>query len=146
MSGDRKERGQTLSFDVLIAVSVFIVAVIFMVYLFLRPDRPVTLEALAQEGEVISGQLVSSSESSETAVVIRNRLDKERLQSLAGLSYDELKGLLGVEGDFCIHFEDEQGNLIDIDDSAVTRYSIGSPKLNFTVLDAGTESVLACGS
>ena len=50
MSGDRKERGQTLSFDVLIAVSVFIVAVIFMVYLFLRPDRPVTLEALAQEG------------------------------------------------------------------------------------------------
>ena len=145
-----KRKTQTLSFDVLVAVVVFLAAVALMLYMLSggRGSRE-SLETMVREGETISSQLISPGEQpgSSTAVVVRNQLDRERLAVLAALSYDELKSLLGVEGDFCIHFEDSQGNLFDIDSApAVTKYSIGSPNINFTILEDGQECSIACSS
>lgn len=151
----RKRKTQTLSFDVLVAVGVFIAAVIVVLYLVSQPKGTrATLEDLTEEGETISSQLIStgSEPSSEMAIVVKNRLDKAALADLAKLNYTELKSLLGVKEDFCIHFEDENGNLVDIDDTAVTQYSIGSPYLNFTVVETNTtdssvrECSIQCGS
>lgn len=145
-----RKKTQTLSFDVLVAVVVFLAAVALMLYMLSSGGGSrESLETMVGEGETISSQLISPSEQpgSSTAVVVRNQLDRERLAGLAALPYGELKSLLGVEGDFCIHFEDSQGNLFDIDsDPAVTKYSIGSPDLNFTIIEDGVECSIRCGS
>jgi len=126
-------KGQTFSFDIMIASGVFMLAIIFLVYLLSQSDDTGSLEDLVAVGESISGQLVSSSDG-RLALVVRNQLQKEKLQILASMDYNELRNLLGISEDFCLHFEDEQGNLIDIDDSPTsTQYSIGSPVINFTV-------------
>lgn len=143
-----KRKTQTLSFDVLVAVGVFIAAVVVVLYLVSQPKGTrATLEELTKEGETISSQLISTGAepSSEMAIVVKNRLEKEALANLATLDYKELKSVLGVSGDFCIHFEDEDGSLVDIDDRAdVTQYSIGSPDLNFTVMETREGSVTEC--
>lgn len=139
-----KKKTQTLSFDVLVAVGVFIAAVVVILYLVSQPKGTrATLEELTEEGETISSQLISTGAepSSEMAIVVKNRLQKEMLAQLAADAalpggYEKLKSELGVTGDFCIHFEDEDGNLVDIDDNrSRIQYSIGSKDLNFTVVE-----------
>ena len=153
-----KKKTQTLSFDVLVAVGVFISAVIVILYLVSQPSGTRrTLQELTDEGETISSQLISSgSDSGGAVIVVKNKLQKDALAQLAADAalpggYERLKSLLGVKGDFCIHFEDENGNLIDIDDNPlVTQYSIGSPDLNFTVVERNEthqkECSIRCGS
>lgn len=150
----RKRKTQTLSFDVLVAVGVFIAAVVVVLYLVSQPKGTrATLEDLTEEGETISSQLIStgSEPSSEMAIVVKNRLDKDALADLAKLPYNELKSLLGVKEDFCIHFEDENGNLVDIEDNTThIQYSIGSPDLSFIVIEGNethkNECSMTCGN
>ena len=133
-----KKKTQTLSFDVLVAVGVFISAVIVILYLVSQPSGTRrTLQELTDEGETISSQLISSgSDSGGAVIVVKNKLQKDALADLAKLPYNELKSVLGIKADFCIHFEDEDGNLIDIENnSSHVQYSIGSKNLNFTVVE-----------
>ena len=73
-----KRKTQTLSFDVLVAVVVFLAAVALMLYMLSggRGSRE-SLETMVREGETISSQLISPGEQpgSSTAVVVRNQLD-----------------------------------------------------------------------
>ncbi len=154
-----KKKTQTLSFDVLVAVGVFVAAVVVILYLISQPSSTrKTLEELTKEGETISSQLISTGAepSSEMAIVVKNRLQKDALAQLAADAalpggYERLKSELGVIGDFCIHFEDEDGNLVDIEDNSThIQYSVGSPDLNFTVVEGNdthkNECSITCGT
>ena len=45
-----------------------------------------------------------------------NRISVEKIKTLQGMFYDDLKNLLSTDSDFCIFFEDENGNIIDLAD------------------------------
>jgi len=34
---------------------------------------------------------------------------------LDGMEYDDVKESLGIKNDFCLYFEDEQGNIVQVD-------------------------------
>ena len=48
------------------------------------------------------------------AIIVGNNLDGDMLLKLANEDYTDLKALLGVTSDFVIHFEDENGNIVDV--------------------------------
>ena len=55
------------------------------------------------------------------------------------MNYRDLKGKLGIKNDFCIYFEDEDGNLVNISDLVGIQVAgIGSPN--------ATVSGMMCGN
>ncbi len=143
-------KSQTWSLDVLIAASVFIVGIIIFFYIITTSGDKGVTDMLTTESELIPEHLISGDESGagDITLVIGNRVDSERLKVLINMSYDQLKSKLGIRSDFCIHFEDEEGNIIDLDDRPDrTQYSIGHPKLNITLVNETEEKVvIPCGS
>ena len=136
--------------DVLIAASVFIVGIIIFFYIITYSGDKGITDQLTTESELIPESLISASEddAQATTIVIGNKVDEERLHILITKPYHQLKSELGIRSDFCIHFEDEKGNIIDLDDDPDrTQYSIGPPKLNLTfVNETGGQIIIPCGS
>ncbi len=122
------KKAQTWSIDVMIAVGIFIVVVISFFYI-INQSKTTKTEELRTEGETIPDILISSEPEENLSAVVESIVSEERLEELAGKSYDELKRELGVKGDFYIHFEDEQGNIIYIDNKAEV-VGIGSDKVS----------------
>ncbi len=110
------KRAQTWSLDVMIAVGIFIVVVITFFYIINQTSKTSKTEELTTEGETIPDILVSSETGENLSTVVENIVLEEKLEELANKSYDDLKKELGIKGDFYIHFEDEYGNIIYIDD------------------------------
>ena len=119
-----KTKAQTWSFDVIIAVTVFIVAfVVFYGIISYAGTKP-PAEALVDEGNLILKTMSSSNENSK-AVIINNKIDQENLEDFARgwLAEDEEEGnplekqqeYLGTTDAFCVYLEDEDGNIIPID-------------------------------
>ena len=61
-----------------------------------------------------------------TGLVQSNELSEDKVKSLSNMDYDEFKHTLGLKSDFCIYFEDANGNLIKIDG---VEHGIGSEKI-----------------
>ncbi|MBS3158764.1 hypothetical protein J4206_05760 [Candidatus Woesearchaeota archaeon] len=57
----------------------------------------------------------------------------------ANQNYTDTRRQLGIGKDFCIHFEDADGNILNISG----RTTIGSSKINVTLDEAGT--TFQCG-
>ena len=69
-------------------------------------------------------------------------VDKDKLREFASQNYEAIKESLGIENDFCIHFEDREGNLIDISPITSRRgVGLGSPALEFTLIDTAGAAV-----
>ncbi len=145
-----KKKSEIFSLDVLVAAGIFMIGIILFFYVLTHSGKESGVTDLAAEGERATSMLLGTNSSS--AVIVHNKVEKDNLMKLANLSktvqgYMELKAQLGITSDFCIHFEDENGNLVDIDDSpGRTRYSIGSPRLNYTVFDGTREINMPCGN
>jgi len=63
------------------------------------------------------------------SLIINGEIDEKRLMELKDQSFEEMKDMLGVKRNFCIYFEDEDGNLVTInnpDDPQVPIHGIGS--------------------
>ena len=54
------------------------------------------------------------SSKSNATFIEGQKINKEKLERFANITYDQLKDILGTSYNFCIHFEDEQGNVINI--------------------------------
>ena len=78
----------------------------------LEQEAKTLLDIVAAEG---TGSLVES-----------NELLEDKVKSLSNMDYDEFKHTLGLKSDFCIYFEDANGNLIKIDG---VEHGIGSEKI-----------------
>jgi len=120
------KKAQTWSIDVMIAVGIFIVVVILFFYI-INQSKTTKTEELTIEGETIPDILISSKSGENISAVVENIVLEEKLKELASKNYDDLKKELGVKGDFYIHFEDEEGNIIYIDEEG--RVGIGSDKV-----------------
>lgn len=111
----------------MVAVGIFIVVVITFFYIIDQISKTNKLLELTTEGETISDVLISSEPEENLSTVVENVVLEEKLEELANKNYDDLKKELGIKGDFCIHFEDDEGNIIYIDDEG--RVGIGSDEV-----------------
>lgn len=68
---------------------------------------------LSKDAELITKALTGQSDS---ALVQDNKVDAARINDfvISPDQYNELKSQLGVKGDFCIYFEDSEGNLVPV--------------------------------
>ncbi len=121
-------KAQTWSLDIMIAILIFIVVVISFFYVINISSEETDTSKLKQEAESIPERIISPNrtedktspdafETSSGGTII----DDKYIRTLAEKSkteegYEEIRKELGIKGDFYIHFEDEQGNLIYIDD------------------------------
>lgn len=115
------KKAQTWSLDVMIAIFIFIVVVIGFFYIIDMSSKPDEAEKLKDEGETIPDILISSETGESQSAVLEKRVDEGKIDELVEKSktkegYENLKKELGIEGEFYIHFEDDEGNIIYIDE------------------------------
>ena len=94
--------------------TLYILTFISIVYLFGVYTQKSDLE---RDVSLIPKRITSGVVHDSDLVFIEDdKLIPEALREVSDMDYDELKSALGVKNDFCIYFEDEAGNLINIDD------------------------------
>ena len=106
-------KGQTVSTDVLIAIALFLIVITF----FFSVGLDVTEERKVRELGTQNSNLLNSLSGTKNAtgsLIQGSKIDEQTLNELSGLKYDDLKDALGVAHDFCIYFEDNEGNLVTI--------------------------------
>ncbi len=96
---------------------VLAVAIVVVAFSMLTPQSD---EGLQEEAETILDELTNGD---EHTFAVNDAFQEEILAKISGMSYKELKDSLNVENDFCIYFEDEVGNLVEVKDGL---RSIGS--------------------
>lgn len=64
--------------------------------------------------KLISKLTVNSREEDSIAFIVKDTVDPELLEHFANTDYEQVKRQLGINGDFVIHFEDQQGRIIPI--------------------------------
>ena len=123
---DIKSKAQSWSVDIILAVIIFMAA-FFLFYVLLKPDQSADVRNLEKEASKVVEEVTA--QDALIRIIDSNQINESRLAELKNLSYEELKRRLRVEGDICIYFEDEKGNLILINNSYV---GIGSSKINLS--------------
>lgn len=138
--------------EVMLALSILYFIIIFSYLLVVSLEQTRKTEML-YEGETIVDTLIYPKYKSvgmvpsiglqkEVAFIVNNRVDKEKLKNFAKLDYQQIKRLVGAKNDFCIYFEDENGNLIDISEyTGKEGIGIGSPDIDYIILDESGEVV-----
>lgn len=117
------KKSQTWSLDALIAMALFMVAIMAFFYITSYSATSKKTESIEQESQTLPESLLAEGNESK-GFVIDNRINPEKLSEFANQSYDEIKKNLGIKNDFCIHIEDENGFLILINNKT----GIGSSK------------------
>ena len=64
--------------------------------------------------KLISKLTVNSREDDGVAFIVKDTVDPELLEYFVNMDYEQVKRHLGINGDFVIHFEDQQGRIIQI--------------------------------
>lgn len=124
-----KIKAQAWSMDVTLAVIIFIAA-FFVIYGIITSKAPGDISELQAEAEKISKE--ATSENSSLSLMTNEVLNETKIQELLGKDYSEIKRKLRLERDFCIYFEDEEGNLIIIqntEDPDKFLVGVGSPDI-----------------
>jgi hypothetical protein len=86
---------------------------------------------LQEEAETILDELMDDKEHSFAQ---NNIIHEGKLEKVSGMSYRELKNSLNVKNDFCVYFEDENGNLVEVKDGI---RSIGSDVIKVNGVPCG---------
>ena len=117
------KKSQTWSLDALIAMALFMIAVMAFFYITSYSAASKKTESIEKESEKLPESLIAEGNESR-GFVIDNKIDPDKLSEFANQSYDEIKKELGIKNDFCIHIEDKNGFLILINNKT----GIGSSK------------------
>lgn len=122
----QRKKCQAWSFDVILAVVIFIGAFLLVYFLF-KSEKESPVEALRNDAEIIANELLS--DSSSLNVVENGKIDEQKLQQLLDESYGELKSKVRVKSDFCIYLEDNEGNVLYIKQDVA---GIGTDKIKIS--------------
>ncbi len=109
----------------------FLIVFVFAIVLLTDLFEAGTNKELNQESQRILQKLSSGI---GPQLIKGTEVDIESVEQLLNLTYDELKELLGVKYDFCIYFEDQDGNIILINESFV---GFGDPNVTINDLPCG---------
>ena len=121
-----QSKAQAWSIDIVLGIIIFMAA-FFLFYSIFNSNPNATASNLKEQASIIIKQ--TTTEGSAVAIVKNNEINVSKFNDLKNLSYDDLKRMLRVEGDFCIYLEDENGNVVLINNSF---RGIGSPKINLS--------------
>ncbi|MCX8147602.1 MAG: hypothetical protein N3D84_03995 [Candidatus Woesearchaeota archaeon] len=110
--GKGHNKAQTWSFDILMAVFVFLLILVLFFGIISSLSEP-RKGKLSKDAELLTKALTGRS---DTSIVEENKLQEKKVSELVNnpIKYDELKKELGIKGDFCIYFEDSNGNLVPV--------------------------------
>ena len=137
------KKAQTWSTDVIIGVTIFLIMSILVLFIVGNFFESKKFENLAGEGELISRGIRTSPGQNAPGFLDGAKLNKGRLDSFANLTYAQIKSAYGLSSDFCIHLEDENGNLINITGNLT---GIGSPKAKISGRECATLGIPSvCG-
>lgn len=103
-------KSQAWSIDFVIGISVFMGALVIF-YTLLNPasnEKPIILQ---KDASFIAKEV--EEEESPLTVMEGNIVNETKLDNLIG-RYSSIKKNLGIKNDFCIYFEDENGNIMPI--------------------------------
>ena len=99
----------------------------FIFYALFSEDSNTKISNLRDDASTVIKQVSTADNSLK--IINSNEVNVSKIQELKNLSYDELKSRLRIEGDFCIYFEDEKGNIILINNSYK---GVGTPNINIS--------------
>jgi len=126
------DRAQVWSIDVLLAVVIFI-SIILIFYVTISSNQGPKLKGLQQEAANIKAELEKHSELSFIDSGQINYTHMQNFSDEVAVNYTEIKERLGVTGEFCIFYENEQGNLVLVDNKT----GIGSGGINISGTPCG---------
>lgn len=129
---------QTWSFDLIVAVILFIV-IVAVFYSFLSSDsnRDVTVDLQVGAESIAASLNCDISPDSDVCIIDEGTIDQDELDALNLLTYDQLKNQLGVTGDFCVYLRDkDSGALVPFDNGPNEQAGIGDGD-SFELLEVG---------
>ena len=136
----RQKKAQAWSIDLVIGVLIFLL-VVGLFYATLTRNQSQDTTSIRIASETVATKLVNDP---ETSIVENNKVSSKKLKELIKQIKEEpdlVRQEFGIEGDFCIFFEDERGNLfpifIDEDDGVDVYHGIGSDRINVTGISCG---------
>lgn len=132
MRDDEMDRAQVWSIDVLLAVVIFI-SIILIFYVTINSKQGPKLKSLEQDAANLKSELEKHPELSFLDADEINYTKLQNFSDEVSTNYSEVKEKLGIRGEFCIFYEDEQGNLVLVDN----RTGIGSGDVNISGTPCG---------
>ncbi|MBS3130504.1 hypothetical protein J4460_07610, partial [Candidatus Woesearchaeota archaeon] len=130
-----KKRGQVLSVELLVALTIFFVIVVGFIVLMTWFSPP-PLQQLETEATHIGEEVTAKESSTQINIAPGNQIAEEKVYPLIAaepdpeIAYEKIRRQLNIKGDFCIFLQDQNGYLIPMGDEQVT--GIGSPSLQLT--------------
>ncbi|MBI2208825.1 hypothetical protein HYU50_05000 [Candidatus Woesearchaeota archaeon] len=124
---------QAFSMDIMLAVIIFI-GTVFFFYVILSTTQGNKADELHNEALKVLTDILS--EDSGVGITDGNKINITKLGELLG-NYSGIKGKLKVKNDFCIYFEDENGNIIYINMTNMTSTGVGSGIINVSNVPCG---------
>ncbi len=130
----QRKRGQTWSIDLVLGVVIFTLVVTVFYTLITKEAQPGT-DTLQRDAEMISNKLDAGTGTATQYAIIKDRtIDSTKVNNLKDADYQTLKDYLGVDEDFCIYVEDENGNVVPLGD----KIGVGSPDIYVGDLPCGS--------
>ena len=119
----------------MISTMLFITAVLILLYFLVFASGKKTLEQLRLDSRIIPMKIMATRSDTENtlAFIIDGKVDKNKMKGVSDMGYESLKSKLGVINDFCIFFEDKDGNLINISRDLDQEYVMGIGNSDFKI-------------
>ena len=126
------KKSQAWSIDVMLAIVIFITT-IFLFFVFLNPtSQGGKVEELQNEASIVLKNIESAD--SDLGILNGAIVNETKLQELFGKEYQTIKKSLRIKNDFCIYFEDENGNIVYIEQN---RPGVGSDIISVSNIPCG---------
>lgn len=102
---------------------------------FIAATIIVFFSMILYDDEKIEAQMVINelTNGGKNSIVSGEEVNQENLIKISGMAYNELKEEFHVDNEFCIYFEDEKGNIIDMEGVR----SIGSSEIEINGVPCG---------
>ena len=131
----RYSNSQAWSIGIMLAVVIFIGAV-FVFFGILNTKQGTKADELRDEA--INALKAIASGDPDIGIIIDDEIDQEKLDVLLSTNYSIIKKKLRIKNDFCLYFEDENGDIIYINVStSATHAGIGSDKIKISGIPCG---------
>lgn len=131
-------KGQVWSIDVLLAVVIF-VSVILIFYVTMVPKQKPQMKDLEAESEGLKLELEKNY---DIGFLVNDQVNDTRFRAFvhnATTNYTDLKKKLGVKGEFCLFFEDSEGNIVPIDNTTASLVGVGNSSIIIAGDNCGTQ-------
>ena len=125
------KKSQAWSIDIMLAIVIFITTIVLF-FVFLNPAQESSVDELQNEASIVLKEL--ETDDPDLGIIDGTIVNETKLQELLGKDYQDIKKKLRIKNDFCIYFEDKNGNIIYID---ATHTGVGSDTITVSDIPCG---------